>query len=194
MPRPAPLLIAAALVAAAPRAAMAGPPPLPLAATSVALPPLPNPPGDIPDTQVFVPYRSPLGFSLKVPEGWARRETAAGVRFSNAYDGLAVTVTATAAPPSAASVRNEQAVALAQSPQAVRIAHIDTLHLPGGEAVHIVFASNSEPNAVTGKAVRQENEQYLFWSHGRLATLTLWAPFGADNADQWQLISRSFRW
>jgi HKD family nuclease len=30
-----------------------------------------NPPGDIPDNQVFIDYVSTLGFSLKVPEGWA---------------------------------------------------------------------------------------------------------------------------
>ena len=34
-----------------------------------------NPPGDVPDNQVFIDYRSPLGFNIKVPEGWARRET-----------------------------------------------------------------------------------------------------------------------
>ena len=33
-----------------------------------------NPPGDIPDTQVFVEYRSAGGgYQLEVPEGWARR-------------------------------------------------------------------------------------------------------------------------
>ena len=34
-----------------------------------------NPPGDIPDNQVFVAYVAPDGaYKLKVPEGWARSE------------------------------------------------------------------------------------------------------------------------
>ena len=34
----------------------------------------------------------------------------------------------------------------------------------------------------------------LFWKDGKLATLRLYAPYGADNVDQWRLMSRSFRW
>ena len=35
-----------------------------------------NPPGDIPDTTVYVPYRSAAGHvALKVPEGWSRKST-----------------------------------------------------------------------------------------------------------------------
>ena len=160
----------------------------------VPLPPEKNPPGDIPDTQVFVQYRSPLGFSLKVPEGWSRRDAPDGASFTSAYDGVAVRVARAAARPTAASVRREQAAALEKSPAAVRVTKIAQVKLPAGPAVRIAFASNSQPNAVTGKAIRLENEQYLFWKDGRLATLTLYAPYGADNADQWRLMARSFRW
>ena len=40
-------------------------------ATSAEKPVAPekNPPGDIPDNQVFIDYGSPLGFKIKVPEG-----------------------------------------------------------------------------------------------------------------------------
>src|ERR1700687_4381397 len=51
-----------------------------------------NPPGDIPDNQVFVDYRSPLGFSIKAPEGWARSESANGVTFSDKYNVVNVNV------------------------------------------------------------------------------------------------------
>jgi hypothetical protein len=47
---------------------------------------------------------------------------------------------------------------------------------------------------VTNKAIRLENERYFFWKGGKLATLTLSAPYGADNADQWLLMAKSFRW
>jgi hypothetical protein len=40
-----------------------------------------NPPGDIPDSQVFIDYNSKLGFTMKVPEGWARSDRADGASF-----------------------------------------------------------------------------------------------------------------
>ena len=52
-----------------------------------------NPPGDIPDDQVFVPYTSSAGsYSLKVPEGWARSEKGSDVNFIDKFDGVAVIV------------------------------------------------------------------------------------------------------
>jgi len=164
------------------------------AAAQAPLPPEKHPPGDIPDTQVFVEHRSPLGFVLKVPEGWARRVTADGVSFTSAYDGVSVSVRPAAAAPSVSGVKRVQAVALRKLPSAVRISKIAEVRLPAGRAVRISYSSNSEPNPVTGKAIRLENEQYLLWQNGRLATLTLYAPFGADNADQWRLMAHSFRW
>jgi hypothetical protein len=47
---------------------------------------------------------------------------------------------------------------------------------------------------VTGKQVRLENNFYLFLKNGKLALLTLWAPLGSDNVDQWNLIANSFKW
>src|SRR5690349_5289162 len=55
-------------------------------AREIAIAPEKNPPGDIPDNQVFVPHQSPLGFSIKVPEGWSRVERADGARFSDKYN------------------------------------------------------------------------------------------------------------
>ena len=52
-----------------------------------------NPPGDIPDDQVFITYASPLGFALKVPEGWARTDRADGVVFADKYGRIEVAVT-----------------------------------------------------------------------------------------------------
>jgi len=68
------------------------------------------------------------------------------------------------------------------------------VQLHGKPAVLMVYTSNSDPDPVTGKQVRLENNAYLFFKNGKLATLRLWAPLGADNVDQWKLISRSFRW
>src|SRR4051794_38360140 len=52
-------------------------------AAEKAVAPEHNPPGDIPDTQVFVTYASPLGFTIKVPEGWSRKDDAQSAVFSD---------------------------------------------------------------------------------------------------------------
>jgi len=166
----------------------------PLGARQLPLPPLVHPPGDIPDTQAFVDHRSALGFTLKVPEGWARRTTPDGVSFTSTYDGVVVGVSRAASAPSVESAKRVQSVALRKSSSAARIAKVAEVRLPAGPAVLISYSSNSAPNPVTGKAIRLENDRYLLWKVGRLATLTLYAPFGADNVDQWRLMSRSFRW
>ncbi len=47
----------------------------PVTSTESAVAPEINPPGDIPDSQAFVRFTSPAGgYSLEVPEGWARSE------------------------------------------------------------------------------------------------------------------------
>jgi len=61
-------------------------------------------------------------------------------------------------------------------------------------ALLVAYNVNSEPNAVTGKQVRLEANRYYFFKNGKLATLVLTAPLGANNVDQWQRISQSFGW
>jgi len=189
------ILVSLALLAAMTAPSLAQQPgQAPLAARQAPLPPLPNPPGDISDSQAFVEYRSPLGFSVKAPEGWSRREQPGGVSFTDKYGNLTIELTDAPGAPTTASAKQVQAVALEALPQAVSVSKLSAATLPGGPAVVIAYASNSAPSPVTGKAIRLENEQHLFWRAGKLATLTLSAPFGADNADQWRLMTRSFRW
>jgi len=153
-----------------------------------------NPPGDIPDTQVFIDYKAPQGFTIKVPEGWARSDHADGASFVDKLDGVVVTVANATAAPSVESVRSSEAPKLKAAGRAVTVASVKAVKLPAGPAIRIVYTSNSEPNAVTSKQVRLENERYLYFKDGKLATLELYAPKGADNVDQWQLMSKSFRW
>ena len=77
---------------------------------------------------------------------------------------------------------------------AVKVSAVTEVKLPAGPAIRIVFGSNSEPNAVTGKQIRLENERFLIGHGDKVATLTFSAPAGADNADQWTLMSQSFGW
>jgi hypothetical protein len=165
-----------------------------LAAAEQAAPPEKNPPGDIPDTQVFVTYRSPAGFSLKVPEGWARKERRDGASFADKYNIVEISVAPAASAPTASSVTAHEAAELVRNGHAVKIGAIKNVSLRSGPAVLITYTSNSEPNPVTSKRLRLESHRYLIFRGGTLATLNLSAPLGADNADQWNLMSNSFEW
>ncbi len=185
---------ALAAIAAALTLAAALPAAGPAHAAETAVAPEKNPPGDIPDDQVFVTYRAPQGFSLKVPEGWARRDMPGGVDFADKYGEIVVAVAPATAAPTLAEVRQTDIAELAKADRAVTVAASAALKLPVGPAVKIAFTSNSEPNAVTGKRIRLENERFVIGGPGKRATLTLSAPAGADNADQWKLVAESFRW
>jgi len=154
-----------------------------------------NPPGDIPDNQAFVKYASsPGGYELEVPEGWARKENSKGVIFTDKLDGLSVNISGITQKLSPDRIKNNQAKQLKKEGRAVVIKNIKNVKPANGPAVLIVYASNSEPDPVTNKQVRLENEVYFFYKNGDLAELRLWAPLGADNVDQWKRISDSFKW
>lgn len=153
-----------------------------------------NPPGDIPDTQVFIDYASKDGYTLKVPEGWARTDMPAGARFVDKLDGVVVTLSDTGVAPTVDTVRAEYLPQLEKQERAVKIDAVKAVKLPAGNAIRIAYSSNSEPNQVTSRQVRLENARYLYFKDGKLVALELYAPLGADNADQWKLMSESFQW
>lgn len=153
-----------------------------------------NPPGDIPDDQVFIDYKAPAGFTIKVPEGWSRVEIPNGARFFDKYDQIEMTAGTAAAAPRAASAKAAEIPALEKSGHAVKLGTVQDVKLKGGPALHITYLANSEPNPVTNKRIRLEHERFVFFNQGKTITLDLAAPAGADNADQWQLISNSLRW
>jgi len=154
-----------------------------------------NPSGDIPDSQVFVKYTSLRGgYELDVPEGWARRTRGGDVLFTSKLGGLSVTVTDAGKMPDAQSVRKNQARQLEKTGRAVVIKSVKGMKIKNGPVVRIVYESNSEPNPVTNKQVRLEDDMYFYYRDGKVAELRLWAPLGADNVDQWNRISKSFKW
>ncbi len=168
----------------------------PRAAVETPIAPENNPPGDIPDNQVFVSFASSAGgYKLDVPEGWARTANGANATFTdNKFNGVAVDVTNAAAAPTVASVRASVIPMLEQSGRAAQVQKVEQVSLPGGSAVRMTYTANSDPNTVTGKQIRLENERYIFFKNGNAATLTLSAPQGADNVDQWQRMAKSFAW
>jgi hypothetical protein len=164
-------------------------------AAESAVAPEVNPPGDIPDSQAFIKYASAVGgYSLDVPEGWARTENGSDVSFVSKFDGVKVAIAPSATVPTASNVRTGAANQIQAQGHAVTITGVSDVTLPAGKAVLIKYGSNSDPNAVTNKQLRLENEAYIYFKNGKTAVLTLWAPQGADNVDQWRRMSNSFRW
>lgn len=153
-----------------------------------------NPPGDIPDNQLFIDYSSPLGFSVRVPEGWARRDLPNGAEFSDKYGRIALTEQPAAAASDAAMAQRDLVPLIQSQGRAVEVTNVTDVMLPAGPAVRVSYGSNSDPNPVTSKAIRLESDRYYFWNNGKLAILDLSAPAGADNVDQWSLMANSFRW
>jgi hypothetical protein len=186
------LLLVASVSAALPSSIMAQEKSSP--AAEQPLKPEKNPPGDIPDNQVFVDYASPLGFSLKVPEGWARQNLPDGASFADKYGRITVTQTAASNIPSVDATKQTLVPDLQKSAHAVTVTAVKSVKLPAGPATLVSYGSNSDPNPVTNKAIRLENDRYYFWKDGKLVAVNFSAPAGADNADQWDMMAKSFRW
>jgi hypothetical protein len=160
-----------------------------------ALPVEISPIGDIPDTQAFVKYTSTQGgYSLEVPEGWARTVHEPDVSFIDKFNGVNLAVVKTDKIPTTTTIKDNQAAELVKNGRAVKIQGIKEVTLPIGKVIIVKFESNSEPNSVTNKQVRQDNENYYSYKDGKMAVLTLWAPLGADNVDQWKKMSESMSW
>jgi hypothetical protein len=175
------------------------PRPLPAGTSAAAqaspLAPENSPAGDIPDNQAFVSYHPTAGgYSLQVPEGWARSESGTDVSFVNKFNSITVGVTASAAAPTVDSVTANELPRLQQQVEAFEQVEVTALDLPAGKAIRIRYRSNSAPDAVTGKKVRLETDRYELFKAGKTAALSLSAPAGSDNVDVWKQISESFAW
>lgn len=153
-----------------------------------------SPPGDIPDSQVFITFASPDGFSIKIPEGWARKDASHETVFADKYNRVALD---TRDMPQALDMAYAKATLVPEietQGRAVKVTGVKEVALKSGKAIWVAYDANSEPNDVTGKQIRQENERFYYAKAGKLVALSLTAPKGADNVDQWKLISSSFRW
>ena len=151
-------------------------------------------PGDIPDSQAFIVFKSSVGFSIKVPEGWSRKDSKDGAIFNDKYNHISLIYGASDMPVDMAYAKSALVPELEKTGRAVQITKIDEVPLKSGKTIKIAYDTNSEPNDVTNKQVREENERFYFVKSGKLVVLQLSAPKGADNVDQWQLISSSFKW
>jgi hypothetical protein len=154
-----------------------------------------SPLGDIPDNQVYVPYRPGDGaFTVQVPEGWARTELHDGASFTDKLNTVGVQELAGRPQPSEDTVLGAEMADLASTGRKVTLGPVETVSLPAGDTVHGRFSQDSAPDPVTGRALRDDAELYVFWRSGTEVLLTLSGPHGADNVDPWKKISTSFTW
>ncbi len=153
-----------------------------------------NPPGDIPDNQAFVAYAAAGGFSVKVPEGWSRTESANAAEFTDKLNTIRVTWSAATIAPTVASVKSTDVPKLAASESAFEFVSVKAVTLPAGAAVLTVYRVNSAPNSVTGKRYRLDVERYTVFRNGTRVDLILLSPVGSDNVDPWRIVSESLTW
>jgi hypothetical protein len=161
--------------------------------TEPAVPVESNPPGDIPDNTAFVPYHSAKGgWTVTVPEGWARTTAGTTVTFTDKLNTVQVDARP-GDPVTLAGVKKTDVPALAAGTRAFKLVSVREVTLPAGPAVLISYQANSDPNPVTGKQYRLDVLRYLLYRAGTRTTLTLLSPVGADNVDPWRIVTQSLK-
>jgi hypothetical protein len=154
-----------------------------------------NPLGDIPDNQVYVPWRPADGsFSVTVPEGWARTDRADGVSFTDKLNTVTVQELTGRPAPTKGSLLGGELKDIQSKGRNVALGAVETKKLPAGVVLHATYAADSAPDAVTGRVTRDDVELYAFWKSGTEVLLTLSGPHGADDVDAWRTVSSSFGW
>ncbi|MEV8400225.1 hypothetical protein [Streptomyces niveus] len=154
-----------------------------------------NPAGDIPDDQAFVAYTPPAGgFTVKVPEGWARSTSGGSTVFTDKLNKIEIAAVDTPAAPTPASVTAKTVPVLRKNVPAFSPGKSSTVTRQAGQAVLLTYRGDSAPDEVTGKTVHDAFERYTFYHQGREVDLTLSGPVGADNVDPWRIVSDSLRW
>ncbi|HEY3411326.1 MAG TPA: hypothetical protein VGK53_24430 [Propionicimonas sp.] len=153
-----------------------------------------NPPGDIPDNQAFVTYQVPnQKVSVKVPEGWARTESAAQTTFTDKLNSISISVGQAQAQPTPTSVTAE-ASALRTQVRQFAMGKVTEVSRAGQKVILLTYKGDSSPDQVTGKVIRDAFERYTFTNGGRRLDLTLSGPENADNVDPWKIVSESVTW
>jgi hypothetical protein len=154
-----------------------------------------NPPGDIPDNQVYVPFTAPNGrVSVKVPEGWARFTTGTMTQFTDKLNRIEIAPSTSGSAPTVASVTSTDVPNLKSSVPNFKFSKITTDRRAGSTVVVVRYEGDSPQDPVTGKVVRDAFERYVYYHGGHRLDLTLSGPTNADNVDPWRIVSDSVRW
>ena len=154
-----------------------------------------TPPGDIPDTQVYVPYSPPGGgYSVKVPEGWSRSTSGAAVVFTDNLNSIRLESVPASKAPTVASAKQSLVPQLSHSVNGFSAPKVSTVSRTAGPAVLITYFAWGKPNPVTGKKPPEAVERYIFFHKGKEVILTLSGEKNADNVDPWRTVTNSLRY
>jgi hypothetical protein len=154
-----------------------------------------SPPGDIPDNQAYVAYSPPgSGFTVKVPEGWARTSVGGAVTFTDKLNKVRMESVSAKTAPTVASAKRTLVPKLQQSVRGFAVRSVSSVQRTAGTAVRIAYAADAPASAVTNRAGQDDVERYVFFHNGKDVVLTLSGPKGADNVDPWKLVTDSLRW
>jgi hypothetical protein len=153
-----------------------------------------SPPGDIPDNQAFVRFTPPGGgYSVAVPEGWARTTAGGAVVFTDKLNSVRMESKAGTGAPTLTQARSAVRAA-AGSSTGFRLGHVSTVARNAGKGVRVDYLITGKPDPVTGKTRAIAVERYTFVHAGKVVTLTLSGAKGADNVDPWRHVTDSLRW
>lgn len=154
-----------------------------------------NPAGDIPDSQVYVPFTVPDGsFRVSVPEGWSRSASGKATVFTDKTNTVRLESLAQPTAPTAESVTAQVVPVIAAATPGYQPGSVSIVQRDAGPAVLVTYKASSPPNAVTGKSITDAVQRYEFWHAGRTAVITVSGPVGADNVDPWNTITNSLVW
>lgn len=149
--------------------------------------------GDIPDNQVFLLFRDPAaGYSVRYPEGWARKGSGNDVTFQEKANVIHIAVTRGPAPTEASVVAGIEQ--MRKSDPTVHSTPPEALTINGAPVVKVSYTRLSAPDPVTGKRLQLTIDRYLYAKAGKVAVMDLGTPVGVDNVDAYRMISESFRW
>ena len=151
--------------------------------------------GDIPDNQAFVAYAPPTGgWTIKVPEGWARSNDGTATVFSDKFNTIRIETMPLASAPTAASVTATDVPAIAKTAKGYVAGKVSVVTRKAGQAILATYAMDGAANAVTSKVVRLDVERYAFWMNGTVAVITLSSAAGSDDVDPWKTVTDGFAW
>ncbi|MEY2514622.1 MAG: hypothetical protein QOJ89_1980 [bacterium] len=154
-----------------------------------------SPAGDIPDNQAFVAYSPPgAGYSVKVPEGWARTASGGVTSFTDKLNRVQLQTVPAAVALTARDARSSEIPKLAKRVAGFKAASVSTVTRNAGPAVRMTYEASSPVDPVTGGSHTDAVERYVFFHRGRDIVVTLSGPKGADNVDPWKIVTDSLRY
>jgi hypothetical protein len=154
-----------------------------------------SPTGDIPDNQAYVAYSPPgTGYSVKVPEGWARTSAGGVTSFTDKLNSVQMQQAAAPAALTVSQARQTLVPALAKSVPGFTAGKVSSVSRTAGPAIRITYFAKSATDPVTGKSHTDAVERYVFFRGAKSVVLTLSGPKGADNVDPWKIVTDSLRY